>query len=277
MEKEKISIIIPTRNRSNYLKRAIESVLQQSYQNIEIIVVDDASTDDTENIVRSFRDPRIIYIKNDKRRGPNFCRNLGLKKSSGEYIAFLDDDDYYSDRDKLKKQIELFKKNKNLGFVGSAYYSKGIQMKRVPNVRGKIAEKLLITFPDIETSTILIKRDVIEKIGLWDTNFKSQQNRDFFYRISKVSEFDFLPEITVIKDAPQNQISKNIKDKLQGYILFHKKHFNDIKNLPFRKFVFVMLKFSFGISVLIIELITGNYKILAKLYEMTRKKEIKNQ
>jgi len=271
MEKEKISIIIPTRNRSNYLKRAIESVLQQSYQNIEIIVVDDASTDDTEKVVRSFKDSRIIYIKNRERQGPNFCRNVGLKKASGKYIAFLDDDDYYSDKDKLKKQIDLFKKNENLGFVGSSYYDISLQRKRTPNIKGRIDKTLLTTFSDIETSTIVIKKDVIEKVGLLDEAFKSQQNHDFFYRISKVSEFDFLPEITVIKDAPPMQISTNIKNKLQGYILFHKKHFKDIKNLPFRKFMFVMLKFLFTISILIIEAIIRNNKILPRLYESIRR------
>jgi len=243
MEKNKVSIIIPTYNRSHLLKRSVESVLDQRYSNIEIIVIDDASKDNSKEVLEAINDNRIIYIRNIKNKGANFSRNLGLEKSSGEYIAFLDDDDYYSDENKLLKQLELFHKNKKLVFVGCGYYDKSSNKKRYPKVKGKISKDLLLNFSDIETSTIVIKKCAIEKVGFFDESLPSEQNHDFFYRISKVGEFDYLDEVMVIKDQPKNQISSNPKNKIFGYILFHKKHIKDIKNLNLKKKIYLLFKF----------------------------------
>jgi len=270
--KGKIYRIRFTHNRSSYLKRTIQSVLDQNCNNIEIIIVDDASTDNTKKIAQSFNEDRIIYIKNEKRMGANFSRNIGLKKARGTYIAFLDDDDYYCDKNKLRKQIELFKKNNKLGFVGCGYFDKLINKERMPNIRGKIDKKLLISFSDIETSTIMIKKEVIDKAGFLDETLPSNQNHDFFYRISKIAEFDYLPEIAVIKDAPPTQISTNITNKLKGHILFHKKHFNDIKKLGYKLFIFIMIKFVISIFIFLLANICRSPTIPSKLYEMVTKK-----
>jgi glycosyltransferase involved in cell wall biosynthesis len=239
----KVSVIIPTYNRSSYLKRAIQSVLNQNHDNIEVIVVDDTSTDNTEEVVQSFHDDRIIYIKNEKNKGANFSRNVGLKKATGTYISFLDDDDYFSDTDKLKEQIRLLDENKNVVFVACGYYDKSIDKKRFPTVKGKVDKELLLSFSNIETSTIMIRKDIIEKIGYLDECLPSEQNHDFFYRISKMGEFDYLDRVMVIKDKPPTQISCNPKNKFMGYVLFHKKYFNDIRHLDIKKFLYVSVKF----------------------------------
>ena len=271
---KKISVIIPTHNRSWYLRRAIQSVIDQDYKNIEIIVIDDASTDDTKEALKPFiSSNNIIYIRNEKRMGPNHSRNIGLKKATGDYIAFLDDDDYYCDRGKLRKQINLFEKNSKLGFVGSGYYDKSINKNRIPRVRGKIDKTLLTTFSDIETSTILIKKEIIDKVGFLDERFKSEQNHDFFYRISKIAEFDYIPDIAVVKDNPPSQISTNIKNKLQGYFLFHKKHFEDIRELGAKFFILIIMKLLITSLILVIEAIIGNSLILPKLYETIRNRK----
>jgi len=271
---EKISVIIPTYNRSHYLKKSINSVLNQKYENIEIIVINDASTDNTQQIIEEFNNNRIIHIKNEKRIGANSSRSIGLRTASGKYIAFLDDDDYYCDDYKLKNQIDLFNKNKNIGFVGSGYYDQLIKKERMPNIKGKIDKKLLTTFSDIETSTIVIKKSVIQKIGFPDNSFPSEQNHDFFYRASKLTEFDFLPSVTVIKGSPSMQISKNAKNKIKGIILFHKKHLNDIIKLGLIKFLYIFIKFTFTISILLISWLLKKPKILPSLYEITQEKSI---
>jgi len=272
----KISIIIPTHNRSSLLKRAAESVLNQNYSNLEIIIIDDASTDDTKEVIQSINDKRIVYIRNSTNKGANFSRNTGLKKSTGEYIAFLDDDDYYSDETKLKKQVELFHENKNLVFCGCGYFDKSTGKKRFPVVKGNISEKLLLNYSDIETSTILIKSKTIEKIGFLDEKLPSEQNHDFFYRISKKGEFDFIDEIMVIKDEPETQISSNPKNKVIGYILYHKKHFKDIKKLGFKKMLFTFFKtnivtFLFLTSILF----RGNIKAIQIIDELIKNKKHK--
>lgn len=89
----KFSIIVPTYNREKYIAKCIDSVLNQTYNNFELIIVDDGSTDNTAKIVRSYKDPRIMYVKNQN-HGISYSRNFGIDKASGEYIIFLDSDDY---------------------------------------------------------------------------------------------------------------------------------------------------------------------------------------
>ncbi|MEP0213205.1 MAG: glycosyltransferase family 2 protein, partial [Cellulophaga sp.] len=117
MIKPLVSIIIPTYNRQLTIRRAIDSVLSQSYSNIEIIVVDDCSNDKTYLIMENFKsDDRVQYIRLDKNVGGGGARNLGIKASKGEYIAFQDSDDVWLE-DKLVKQMNVFLKNKELDVV----------------------------------------------------------------------------------------------------------------------------------------------------------------
>jgi len=99
-----VSVVIPTHNRASLLARAIRSVLGQTYQNLEVIVVDDGSTDGTREVVRSFQDSRIDYLFCQKNRGSPAARNLGLRAARGKYIAFLDDDDEWKPH-KLERQV----------------------------------------------------------------------------------------------------------------------------------------------------------------------------
>ena len=108
---DKVSIIIPTYKRSDLLERAIKSVINQTYKNIEIIVVDDNvnnSKEHLQNLKIIEKYPQIIYIKNKKNLGGGLTRNVGIKASTGEYIAFLDDDDEFYPT-KIEKQYQLYK------------------------------------------------------------------------------------------------------------------------------------------------------------------------
>lgn len=113
MNEPLVSIITPVYNDSKFVKQTIESVLNQTYSNFELIIVDDCSNDDSIAIIKSFNDERIKLFINDKNEGAAFSRNRALKNASGEYIAFLDGDDIW-DKDKLKKQISFMIENKYL-------------------------------------------------------------------------------------------------------------------------------------------------------------------
>lgn len=106
----KVSIITPTYNCSNYVANTIQSILAQSFQNFEIIVVDDCSTDNTVDIIKSFGDERIKLFINEKNMGSAYSRNVALEHASGEYIAFLDGDDLWAPN-KLEKQLNFMEKN----------------------------------------------------------------------------------------------------------------------------------------------------------------------
>ena len=102
----KISVVIPTYNRAHLIKKAINSVFEQTYQDFEIVIIDDGSKDNTEEIVKSINDGRIRYIKHEKNKGEAGARNTGIENSKGEYIAFLDTDVTWS-KDKLEKQLNI--------------------------------------------------------------------------------------------------------------------------------------------------------------------------
>lgn len=116
-----ISIVIPTYNRKSMLLEAIDSVRRQTYTNWEIILVDDHSTDGTQKAVQRLKEPRIRYFHNDTNKGPAYNRNFGFKKAKGDYIIFLDDDDYYIDPSFFHNAITAFSFNqdKDLVFVSA--------------------------------------------------------------------------------------------------------------------------------------------------------------
>ena len=117
--KELVSVIMPTYNCGRFIKESIDSVLAQSYQQWELLIVDDCSTDETEDIVRSYKDSRIHYWRNEKQLGAALTRNKALRKAKGRYIAFLDADDIWLPK-KLEKQI-AFMQDKGYAFTYHAY------------------------------------------------------------------------------------------------------------------------------------------------------------
>lgn len=115
-----VSVVIPTYNRAHLIGRAIQSVINQTYQDYEIIVVDDGSTDNTKNVVNTFTDERVKYISLAESSGGSAApRNMGVKSAKGEYIASLDDDDFWFDEDKLMKQVEFLNVHSDVVLVGT--------------------------------------------------------------------------------------------------------------------------------------------------------------
>lgn len=108
---ELVSIIMPSYNTAKFISKTIESVLEQTYKNWELLIVDDCSTDNTDEIVSKYDDDRIIYLKNKKNSGAAVSRNKALKNAKGKWIAFLDSDDLWYPT-KLEEQIKYMKKNK---------------------------------------------------------------------------------------------------------------------------------------------------------------------
>ena len=126
----KVSVIIPTYNRAHLVGRAIRSVLNQTYQDFEIIVVDDGSTDNTEEVVKSFNDPRIRYIRHEENKGAAAARNTGIKAAKGKFIAFQDSDDEWLPK-KLEKQMEAFDNaSPKVGVVYTGFWSIEGNVKR---------------------------------------------------------------------------------------------------------------------------------------------------
>ena len=140
------TVVIPTHNRHDLLRHAIDSVLKQSFESFELIVVDDHSTDNTRSVVGSFEDARIRYLENDRTKGAAGARNVGIIAAKGKWVAFLDDDDTWM-QEKLKAQYERIEQNeKNVGMICTDYVihkgneHKSVIIKNRPS--GWIREKL---------------------------------------------------------------------------------------------------------------------------------------
>lgn len=189
---ELVSVIIPTYNRPVYLERAIKSVLNQSYKNIEIIVVDDNGDNikiqqETKKIVEKFSSyPNVRYIRNINNMGGCESRNIGVKNARGNYISFLDDDDVYH-KDKIKEQMKVLLENKNIDvcYCGMEYLnSLGEHIgKRDIYVEG--SEELIrkhIFRPITGTPALLMKKSVFEKINGFD-NLKRYQDANLIFKI----------------------------------------------------------------------------------------------
>jgi len=202
--KIRVSVIIPTYNRARFIERAIQSVLNQTYQGFELIVVDDGSTDDTEERVRNILRSgiRFKYVRHDTNRGAAAARNTGIKIAVGEYLAFLDSDDEWLP-EKLGKQLRVFKESQDdkLGAVysGFSYIKEEGNQKiadHLPKKRGYIFEDML------EKSCVrggpgifLIKKEVFDQCGFFDEREELPnvlEDYDMWLRISKDYKFDFV-------------------------------------------------------------------------------------
>lgn len=215
-----ISIIMPTFNRVNFLKKAIKSIQKQTYDNFELIVVDDASTDNTENLISSLRDNRLIYVKNPKNMGGAASRNVGIHLAKGEYIGFLDDDDEWLPS-KLEKQVSFFNEHPEVDIVYTGFLVRDINVwniigQIVPKMRGMIREELLMDNCIGTTSTLLVKRGALLRTNLFDETLPSCQDWDLWISLSKFCYFDYLAEPLVIYSVHGDRISNNIEAVLEG-------------------------------------------------------------
>ena len=185
-----ISVIIPTRNRAAMLVCAVQSVRQQTYENLEIIVVDDASTDDTQKIIENLADSRIRYIRHDINQGGAAARNTGIRAARGEYIAFLDDDDEWESV-KTEEQLRVLEdQNYDAVLCTSDEHGAGLsgfESKKVIDLedlrRGR--------FTAGGTGILMAKADVMRET-LFDEDLPRYQDWDVFIRIGQKYRIGYL-------------------------------------------------------------------------------------
>ncbi len=190
----KISVLMITYNRELFLKKAIDSVLLQKLKDLEIVLVDDGSADNTKVVVDNYISvgAPIKYVKNKVNRGIVESRNLALSLCSGEYIAVLDSDDIWIDNNKLNKQLDFLEKNKQYGVCGSMAkvidnfdrISGDIALKSSDSA---IRRRILLSNQFINSS-VLMRRDLLDKIGFYK-NYLVGEDYDLFLRIGLVGKF----------------------------------------------------------------------------------------
>lgn len=193
-----VSVITPAYNAQRYIKRAIESVLNQTYKNLEVIVIDDGSTDRTAEIIKSYNDPRIIYLYQEN-QGQGPARNYGIRKSKGEYITLLDADDVYLP-EKIEKQVQFmqtYPEYKAVYCNALHFYSDNpykFFKKKYDCPCGDIFPDLLRTSL-INPNTIMFHREVLEKVGGFNEKRYYPEDWDMWLRIARACfRFGYIDE-----------------------------------------------------------------------------------
>lgn len=196
-----VSVIVPVYNRENYVSEALESILGQTYQNIEIMAVNDGSTDNSLAILKEYQNkyPNKVFVIDQENQGQTRARNNAISQSKGEYIAFLDSDDLWMP-EKLEKQLPLFDSNVGLVYCGIHNIDETGKIIDTelchPELRGNIYNKLLIR-NRMTGGTVVIRRDAINRVGMFDVEFPAAENWDLWLRISKLYSVDYVNEALV--------------------------------------------------------------------------------
>jgi glycosyltransferase involved in cell wall biosynthesis len=189
--KPEISVIIPVYNRGEFLIKTINSVLSQTYKNFELIIVDDGSTENIKKIINSFAQ-KIIYCK-QANKGPASARNMGIDKSKGKFIAFLDSDDCWH-KDKLLFQAEAMRNNPSylISHTQETWYrnNKLLNQKRKHKKCNQYIFDNCLPICMVSMSTVMVRKKLFTKIGLFDENLPCCEDYDFWLRIS--AKYPFL-------------------------------------------------------------------------------------
>ncbi len=224
MNEALVSVIIPTYNRCNIVSRAIDSVLAQTYRNIELIVIDDGSTDQTGALIATKYGAGVKYLY-QKNSGVSSTRNHGIRVSRGQYIAFLDSDDSWA-YDKLEKQMKFLQENKKYKIcytdeiwirAGNQVQPREIHQKYGGRIFAKCIPRCIIS-----PSSVIIARGIIDKIGLFDTNLPVCEDYDYWLRLSATYPIAYIEEKLITKyGGHADQLSRRypVMDRYRVYAL----------------------------------------------------------
>ena len=220
---EKVSVVIPTYNRAASIGASIQSVLNQTYQNLEIIIVDDGSTDNTPQIVETFADDRIRYICLEQNGGASHARNTGIRLAESEYVAFLDSDDEWMPQ-KLEKQMQVMRQAaETVGLIycrmkgtkkdGTDLICPGLEIP-IEELHGNMLFSLLEENV-IDTTTMLVRKQCLEQTGGFDEGLKCLEDWELVLRIAEKWEIDFVDDILVEVHFSDGGVSKNIRGDVE--------------------------------------------------------------
>jgi glycosyltransferase involved in cell wall biosynthesis len=212
-----VSIIMSVYNSSNYIDKAISSILNQTYNNFEFIIIDDKSTDDSLLKIKKWKDKRIVIIENENNIGLTASLNIGIKKSKGEYILRMDSDDF-SLKNRISIQVNFMENNKSIDIAGSYfkyfgdiswyYYFKTIKCPIDPH---EISAKLLFGTPFLHSSIIIRKSVIPDNINFYNEKYKIAQDYELFTRLNFKCKLQGIPKVLVKYRISDNQSLNNFK------------------------------------------------------------------
>lgn len=227
-----VSVIIPTYGRDEHLPEAVKSVCEQTYTNIELLIVDDGSPTPVAETLTDISFDRIssvTFIRHGENRGANAARNSGIRAASGKYLAFLDDDDRWDEK-KIGHQVKAFETSGPK--VGVVYTGKRMEgpsgtNEVIPTAEGNVVKDLLTGKTFGQFSSVMVRSNVIHNAGLPDNRFPAWQDREWFFRLAQHYHFKAVPEILTYRQVGSwDSISMNFEQKRDiAYPLFVEKHY----------------------------------------------------
>lgn len=226
-----VSVIMPTYNGSKTIERAINSVLSQTYQNIELIVVNDKSTDNVKSIVNGIKDKRIKFVDVDKKINGSHARNFGFSHSTGEIIGLLDDDDYWSNL-KVQKMVTFLSENPEYNAVISDYiHDNNGDIKLVKTKSEDYTKDILQMNAKLAAgSNIFISRESFSKLNGFDESFEGHQDLEFLLRYCQSNKLGHVPGGLVTIFGHSRRASKNADNLYKVKEIFLKKFKKLIEN-----------------------------------------------
>ena len=197
MGKPKVSVIVPTYNRSIYILDALRSILDQNYENIEIVVIDDGSTDGTKERLASLVEKGIVHYIYQENQGRSAARNRGISLATGDYLAFLDSDDLL-ESGTLIKQVEFLVRNPEIGLVHGGYskfddFNKDIGYRNPSWFSGWIYPQMLLMWTALlAIPTVMVPRQIINEVGGFDESLYIGEDLDLWRRIARRYPFGYI-------------------------------------------------------------------------------------
>ncbi len=220
MEKSLVSIILPVYNREKHVKNAIESALNQTYKNIELIIIDDGSKDNTFNVISQFcrEVPQAVILKNETNLGFVKTLNRAVSQARGKYIARLDDDDIWIDKQKIEKQINFLEDNPEYSLVGGGVIKKDKENKEItrfllPEEDKDIRKNILISNV-FAHSAVVFKKEDFQKAGGYDEEFGFFADWDLWLKIGKLGKFYNFQEFFISYLDPEQGTGRTSHDYL---------------------------------------------------------------
>lgn len=209
----KVTVIIPCYNRESYIAETVESVLTQTYSNMELVVVDDGCTDNSRKILERYKDRiRILEHSGRLNKGQSAALNLGIRSTASDYVAFLDSDDLFV-REKIEKQVQFLESNPEFGLVYSNGYFIHENGRRISRIYDGYHREdsdpnrvLLDCYFSLPTNA-LVRREVLSKAGYFDESFRSAQDHDLAIRIAEVAKIAYLDEALFFYRRHKDSIS----------------------------------------------------------------------
>ncbi len=228
-----VSVIMATYNREEFIEQAIDSVLTQSYEHLELIVIDDGSTDNTKALLESkYNDNRLIYHYQDN-TGQSIARNVALGMAKGEYIAFIDSDNAWTDG-KLKKQVEYFQAHDETDIIYGDIitideHNNEVTRDNMKRYSGYIAD-ILVKDNFVSNNTALAKKKCFDELGGMSGKVKVADDYELWLRFSSKYHFTYLPEFFALYRVMANQISSDKTRRFDCTEVILTNFFNEFPN-----------------------------------------------